>query len=452
MKAHSIRILSYLSLAAVAVQSPLSAQDYFRELDTRAYGVPAPVPPSYPVVDLGGPSTDVRSFTATQQYDTVQPPPSFEEDKYNMAVGPVRFNVAAGLGVEYNDNISLAPNGEEESDFIIRPSLTIDATWRLSEMNTLRFSLGASYAKYIDHSEFDSRSVLLSPSSAIAMTVLVGNVRITVRDRFSYQEDPYDLPVLSNTAVYRRFENEAGIQADWDVNQWFTLTGGYTHYNNWVFDDEFESLERAVDTVYLRPAVKVSPAVSVGVNGSASWVRFAEDIQNDGTSYFIGPFIQAEVTQNTSVYLEAGYQLFDFDNNGSINDSENSESFYVRAELLNQLSETFGHRLSFTKTAEIGFGSNFYDLYHLEYAANWAFAKDLTFAPTAFWEHYETSDGDGAFIGEEADRYGVAAGLRYVFTPSVTLGLDYRFLLKDSNLDDASYQQNLVLLSLFYNF
>ena len=68
--------------------------------------------------------------------------------------------------------------------------------------------------------------------------------------------------------------------------------------------------------------------------------------------------------------------------------------------------------------------------------------------PTFFYEHYKTS---GSFP-EKANRYGALLGLRYILTPSVTMGLDYRFLLKDSNLKDSDYQQNLVLLSLFYNF
>src|SRR5205823_5042537 len=118
--------------------------------------------------------------------------------------------------------------------------------------------IGASYAKYFSHSEFDTRGLLLAPNSEIAMTVHVGQVAITMRDRFSYQEDPWDLPVLSNVANFRRFENLAGVQADWDMNPSVHLTGGYNHYNLWAHDTEFSSLDRAIDTIYARPAVKVS--------------------------------------------------------------------------------------------------------------------------------------------------------------------------------------------------
>ena len=86
-----------------------------------------------------------------------------------------------------------------KSDFIFRPSVNLDAVWNLTELNTLRFSLGLSYAKYFNHSQFDTRGVLLSPNSELAISVHVGNnVFVTLRDRFSYQEDPYDIPTISN--------------------------------------------------------------------------------------------------------------------------------------------------------------------------------------------------------------------------------------------------------------
>lgn len=444
-------ILALITGVATPLPS-VRAQDYFRQMETQEYVAPATPQPVNPNVDLGRPNANTDSFTSTDAYGAVPPPLPQEEERYNMALGAVRFNLAAGIGVEFNDNISLSPSGSEQEDIIIRPSIIMDATWRLSELNTLRFSLGLSYAKYLNNSQYDTDGVLVSPTSELAMSFYVGNVRITVRDKFSYQEDPYDLPVLNNTATYRRLENDAGLQVDWMINDLVTLTAGYSHYNLWTFDSEFESLERSVDTFYLRPSVQVGPGIRLGVNGSVSLVNFKQDVQNDGTTYFVGPFIEAELTENTKVYLEAGWQQFNFDDNGTVQDNEDSSSFYVRAEILNRLSEAFSHRLGFTKSTEVGFGSNYYDLYHAEYAANWKITPDLIISPTAFYEYYETSDGDGAFIGETASRFGAAIGLRYILTPSLTLGLDYRFLLKDSDLDSASYKQNLVLLSIYYNF
>src|SRR5919206_5027167 len=47
---------------------------------------------------------------------------------YNLLVGPVRFRVAATVGVEYNDNINFADKNEQD-DVIVRPNVNIDAIW-----------------------------------------------------------------------------------------------------------------------------------------------------------------------------------------------------------------------------------------------------------------------------------------------------------------------------------
>src|SRR5437588_2703920 len=210
-----------------------------------------------------------RQLGMPDQVATVLPPAPEEEERYNFAVGPMRFNVAAGVAIEYNDNITLAET-EKESDFILRPSLTLDGYWKLTELNTLRLSLGVSYAKYFNHSEFDTRGILLSPSSELAFSIHVGNIVVTLRDHFSYQEDPLQNPVLSGIATYRRFENTAGIQVDWPATDTVKVTVGYNHYNLWTYQTQFEQLDRSVDSIYLKPSIAISPSVTVGVDASVS--------------------------------------------------------------------------------------------------------------------------------------------------------------------------------------
>lgn len=132
----------------------------------------------------------------------------------------------------------------------------------------------------------------------------------------------------------------------------------------------------------------------------------------------------------------------------SYHDDDDASSVYVKFEINNKPSDIFDHRLAFSKTLEIGFGSNSYDLYHVEYDANWKVFQHTEIGPVVFYEHYTTS-GD---FGEKAHRVGAGLGARYHFSNSLTLGLDYRFIAKDSNLQNADYRQNLAFLSLYYKF
>ncbi len=222
--------LFIIGLVLAAVMPRVSAQEYFNTIVTPSQLAPVTAPNAPETPDESNPAerVDISNPGITPQ--------ATGEDKYNMALGPVHFGLAAGFGIEFNDNINLAPHGQQQSDIIFRPSVTIDSTYAFSELNVLRFSLGASYAAYADHSNYNTNGILISPNSILAFTMHVGAVAITLRDRFSYQEDPFDEPVLSGIAIYQRIENQIGIQADWAVNDALTLTGGYDHYNLWTFD------------------------------------------------------------------------------------------------------------------------------------------------------------------------------------------------------------------------
>src|SRR5689334_16107673 len=60
---------------------------------------------------------------------------------YNLMMGPVRFRVGATVGAEYNDNINYAEVHTQDG-VIITPSMTLDAIWPVTQLNTLRFDLG----------------------------------------------------------------------------------------------------------------------------------------------------------------------------------------------------------------------------------------------------------------------------------------------------------------------
>jgi len=460
-----------LPIAALVLTTGVCAhaQEFFRDLGTsRSSGGLGPIYPSEYTYEDASPSglTPLRPGQDLNEAQAAE-----ESDRYNFAIGPVQFGLAMGMGIEYNDNITLA-DSDRISDFVFRPSLDVQATWRISELNTLRLTVGASYAKYFDHSEFDSDGLLLSPNSELAFTFYLGAVKLTLRDRLSYQEDAFNIAPISNTGDqrYRRYENQVGLQADWSVNEKVNLILGYDHYNLWTVGNGFSQQDRAIDTIFFKPSYQIVPGIKFGVNTSYSFINFDSNDRGDGHSLLAGPFIEWQISEYTNMYLEAGFQQLQFDKGGDfqnsaidqlglsasdaaslrsvLRDNEDSESYYIKFEINNKPSDIFDHRLMFSKTAEIGFFSNSYDLYHAEYDANWHVVQHLDISPVVFYEYY-TASGN---LGEKAYRVGAGLGVRYHFSNSVTLGLDYRFISKDSNLENSDYLQNLAFLSLYYKF
>lgn len=456
MKKTVARLPHYTAVFLIAV-SGACAQEFFRDLGTsRSSGGLGPIYPSEYSYEDTSPSGLVP-LRPGQDLNEAQA--AEEADRYNFAIGPVQFGLAAGVGIEFNDNITLADDNRI-SDFIFRPLLDLHASWRISELNTIRLSVGASYAKYFDHSEFDSDSVLLSPNTELAFTFYLGAVKFTLRDRISYQEDSYNVATISNTGTpYRRFENQIGLLLDWAVNDKVDLAGGYDHYNLWTIGDDYALQDRSIDTIFLKPSYQIVPGIKLGINGSYSFINFDSDDRPDGQGLLVGPFIEWQMSEYTNLYLEGGYQELTFDQlnlsssdanavNNILYNNQDISTYYIKFEINNKPSDIFDHRLSFSKTAEIGFSSNSYDLYHVEYDANWKVFQHTEIGPVLFYEYYTTS-GD---LGETAHRVGAGLGVRYHFSNSLTLGLDYRYIAKDSDLANSDYRQNLAFLSLYYKF
>jgi opacity protein-like surface antigen len=461
------------SLALLALLKPAAshAQDFFRDLGTsRSSGGYGPVTPSEYSYQDASPS-GLRDLQPGQEL--ALPDEMEEADRYNFAIGNFRFGMAVGVGIEWNDNIRLSESNRE-SDFIFRPILNLEANWKMSDLNTLRFNVGVSYAKYFDHSDLDTDGVLISPTSELAFSFYVSNVKFTIRDRFSYQEDNYDVPQFSGGenggALYGRYENQIGLQLDAQLSQEINLAAGYDHYNLWANGNDFELQDRVIDTVFVTPGYQLSPGIKIGLNASYSWINFDSSERSDGTNLLVGPYIEWQITEYTNLYLEGGYQMMTFDGSSDFNndaidqldlsdedadsvrrilrDNEDSDNFYIKFEINNRPNDVFRHRLSYSHTTEIGFSSDFYDLDHVEYNAEWKPIAHTEIGPTLFYEHY-TSSGS---LAEEADRFGAALGLRYHFSNSLTLGLDYRYIWKNSNLEGADYYQNVIFASLYYKF
>jgi opacity protein-like surface antigen len=429
-----------LVICLIAVSAvPVFGQDYFRQLGSPAET--AQVLPS----EVHEENTDL----AQAPHVLLQPN---TEDRYNLALGPLRFSASAGLGVMWTDNVGLSSQNRQ-SDFVISPSVNLDSKWRITEINTLHFSIGLGYSYYLQHSQYDTNGMTLSPNSELAFTIHVGDFAFTVRDQFSLLNDPISLvglPANSGSGNFRRFQNQVGITTDWIANPVFDISLGYDHFNLWVLGSNLAGLnvsDQAIDTVSLTPRYKLGPAITLGLNMTASYVQYTGSNTN-GQSYMLGPFVELGLTKNTHMTLGAGYQYFGNAGNSSGWDTSNSNSIYARASIDNRLNDFFSHKLVFSHSTEAGYTSNYYNLYDLEYAANWRATSSLAVDLRLIYQHYDIP-GVGGSIG---NRYGAEIGTRYQLTPSVSLGLSYRYINNTENIPNSNAYQNSVLFNVFYSF
>ena len=407
---------------------------------------------------------------------------SIDRIPYNLLVGPVRFRFSATAGLEYNDNVNIAEDDEQE-DLIFRPQVNLNAMWPITQLNTLRFDIGLGYAFYFDHSEYNTNGILLAPGSQLSFDVFVGDFRINFHDRFSLEQDPIGEvgePGLGNVADYGRFQNTAGVSVLWDLNK-AVATFGYDHYTFIATNDDFEYLDRNADSFMASLSVALTSTTGVGVETAYVFNRYSEDLLNDSNTFSVGAFVETQVTNNVKVRLAGGYQTISFDDDdvalgpfpsgfftdpttipeGAVlednflifPDQGDLDDFYGNILISHRINAAFTHRLSAGHESQLGVNSNYIQLNYVRHTATWNILNKTLLSTEFFYEDAEESGGFLNFgEGEELRRYGGALSLGYQLTRHVTLGARYQYTQKDSDVPLRDYRQNRVSIDGTYSF
>ncbi len=367
-----------------------------------------------------------------------------------MKFGPVNVDASVQMDLELNDNIGLSEN-HKEGDMIFRPRLNLNSEWQVTRLNTIRLGLGLSYAKYLNHSKLDTQALLLDPGTQLGFDIYVGeHLRLNIHDRIQITQNPIDEASLSNVQRFARLQNAAGVTAfirypDWD------FVVGYDHFNYNTLDSQFNFLDRTEEQLFASARHRVSDALGVGIEGSAALVKYTDHVNNDATSWTVGAFADATLSQYTKLRISAGYQDMSFDGNGTSLDRSNFSSWYANLSAAQRLTQYLSHSLTVGREARLGLSVNYTDYVFARYAASWRMNDTMTWSIDAFVEDARDSGG-AAVLAEKSLRVGGGAGLAFKLSSHTTLGLRYNYVNKDSDLATRSYIQNAGSLSINYQF
>ncbi|HVF70531.1 MAG TPA: hypothetical protein VM940_02885 [Chthoniobacterales bacterium] len=391
----------------------------------------------------------------------------------------MKFRFSVTMGLEYNDNINLAEDGsylfpspsgpvlvtsESQSDLILRPQLNINALWPITQLNTLRLDLGIGYAFYLDHSNYNTNGVLLTPASQLAFDIYVGDFRINLHDRFSLQQDPIAEAALSNVVDYGRFENTVGVSVLWDLNQ-AVVTLGYDHYTFISTTSDFEYLDRNADILSGSIGFTPNSVMTVGLEGSFINTYYDQNVLNDSRTYTAGAFVETQLTNYLKLRVAGGYQAIEFDSGGLVNDPHDLSDYYANALLSHRVNAVLTQNLAVGHETQLGVNSNYVKLNYVRHTTTWNIFYRTLLSTELFYEDADDSGGNGIlfqpipgipninpFVAEHIHRYGGALTLGYQLSPHVTLGFRYQYTQKDSDQPLRDYRQNRIAVDGTYSF
>jgi hypothetical protein len=292
-------------------------------------------------------------------------------EDYNLELGPVKLRTEAGTRLGYTDNVFYT-DANPSDDFLVNPEVRLQGLWPVTELNALRLSLGLSYEWYLDNRALNSDAPLINPDSELSFRIFAGDFRITLRERFSYQESLFynSGPTerffnFVNVGKVKRWDNHAGVEILWDLNK-VILKAEYDHENFNSLTGGFNYLDRASEWFTASSAFLIGDAVQVGVEGQASLHDYdAEIILNDHWRTRGGPFVELLTEQKVSLRAGGGFEMARFRSGAAVNSEFEDFYAYTRVQ---QETRLFTHALTAAREHLIGDNANNVQLTQVRYS------------------------------------------------------------------------------------
>jgi len=375
-------------------------------------------------------------------------------EDYNIHLGPVRFQTQARLGVAYTDNVLLSGVNKKD-DFIINPELDLAALLPVGQFNSLKLSLGLSYEWFAKNHSLNSDVPLVNPDSELAFYLFVGDFRIKLHEKFSYQQtlvfdeqagDQIRLFNFNDVGRFDRLDNFAGPTIDWDLNK-VILTLSYDHENFISTTERFKYLDRSSEWFALTANYLLGDRTKAGLEGLGGYHSYdTETILNNSWRGRFGPFAEARLPKGLILRAGAGYDMARFDSvAGPGNDYDN---WYAYGKLT-QETKWFTHSLGAGHETLLGDNANNLRTTYVRYSISTDVVKN-----TDIEGHLSAniSREFGGTFEEKFVHYLAGCRVGYQFHKYWRADIGYELFYKDSEFSDRTFHRNRVSLDLAFKF
>lgn len=368
---------------------------------------------------------------------------SLAEEDYNLRWGPWRFQTEASFAASYSDNVFLSED-DRSDDIILNPEITLGGLWPITDINTLRLSLGVGYEWYLDNTDLNSDAPLVNPDSELVFHVFAGDFHFRLREKFSYQESLFHHTATGGTdrffnfndvGKFRRWDNLIGLEAVWDLND-LILRAGYDHENFMPVTSQFDYLERASEWFTTSAAFQIADEIQTGLEAQASLHNFEDEtVLTDHWRARTGPFLEYTSEMKISLRTGGGYETASFDDGA---DDSDFDSYYAYVSA-RQETRLFTHSLAAGREHLLGDNADNLRLTRLRYAISSPIMEHVDLGGHVSM-NFAKEFGGG--FSESFTYYRAGVGIGYQFHKYWRTDLGYDFFLKDSDLPDRDFYRN----------
>jgi hypothetical protein len=376
---------------------------------------------------------------------------TLQDDHYSHHIGAIRLRYDASVSAIFTDNRNYNVDGEETSDFGLRPSVNLGLFYPINDRQKLQVDIGIGYQWWSNNSK--NNRLYISPNSHLEYGFGIGDVEMRIsnntstsseassRAEFAGGRDPLDVS-------FHRLVNSTGLSGSWHGSRRLTLNGGYLFSMSRSLNDEFTTLDRNTHSFNASGLVTLTDPLKAGISGSYSTFTYSEGVQNDGQSYSVGPTVQWQPLDSLRLAGHLHYSESIHEQSGTINDDSNFAGMTYGFSATHNINRAMVQTASITRSVDPGYGSNYTDDFSVRYGLSASFSSRLN---SNFSFQYQQAGISGT-SGEEADLYRFSVGLGYQVLRRANLGLNYSLNTRVSNLEDRGYVENRVTLTASYQF
>jgi hypothetical protein len=392
-----------------------------------------------------------------------QPLPS-----YTVRAGDFKMLLVPSLEADWNDNVNVSQSGAQ-SDFIVKPLLEATANYQLTQQNVLSVIAGVGYDEYIKYRQYSALRV--NADSGPSFDAHLKDFWINIHDRFQYSQDSATDPRIAETARYGGLNNAAGLFVTWQPRK-VVLTLGYDHQDFVSSADTFAYMNHTSELPWVRAGYQIWPDLTAGVEGTASFTDYSQQVLNNNQSYSAGVYADWKPARYLHIQPRIGlvtYQFGHTSQSAEISDfsptgapiviptaqtieTSDLNSWYGDLTMSDQLTKTVAWTLKAGHQIELGIQSDAVEDTYVDVGAQWAVIKAISLQTSMNYDHGK--EGAGNVRGNLTDTYDwINAGfsVSYSVMKRLMLSLSYRLTLRTAGTTAGRYTQDLIGLQVTYH-
>ncbi len=277
----------------------------------------------------------------------------------------------------------------KQSDLFIRPGVSVNASWQITQLNRLSLTLGAAYEFSLNNTRAQNVSPYsISPDSKLSFDLFIGDFRVTFYDGFSLANNAAAQSAASSTIGFSQFSNDFGVTVLWDLNDLILSLGvdersdvftGTTAQGAAATD--LATADRETHSLRFSSTFLLSDTTSAGLQGSAQLSSYSAGAQEQ-TIFGAGPFAQFQLSPYTRFLVAGGLQLSKSTGGPSLRATVNLRpeqsaageqastlGYYWSLGIYNRLNASITHSLSAGHERDFGIAADYQDLDYIRYEA-----------------------------------------------------------------------------------